>query len=157
MVDPRGSDYSKYRGVTLVTPNRLEAQLASGIEVTDVQTLTQAGAKLLELVDSKAVLIRGDEGMSLFTREEGAIHISATFKEMSDVTGVGDTVAGMLALVISTGVDLHLAAYLANYSAGIVARKLGTYAVTPSELLRFMEADEYFATIDKVSATKQNG
>ena len=135
IVDPKGSDYSKYRGASLITPNTLEAEKASGIEIKDEASLTAAIATLNEALPGTAILLtRGALGMSLFEPGRKRLDISAVAKTVFDVTGAGDTVVSVLALSLAAGADLSEAAHLANQAAGIVVQKLGTSSLTRQEL-----------------------
>jgi D-beta-D-heptose 7-phosphate kinase/D-beta-D-heptose 1-phosphate adenosyltransferase len=146
--DPKGSDYGKYKGVTLITPNCQEAQTASGIEILDAESLDRAGKMLLNKVECKAVLITmGEKGMSLYSHDAEPLHISATTSEVYDVTGAGDTVAGFLALGMAVGMNLKITAFLANYAAGLVVRKLGTSTVTLAEMIKSVEEDDQLGKI----------
>ena len=140
VVDPKGSDYSKYRGATVVTPNKLEAGQAVNREITTEEDLVYAGQVLLDRLGSEAVLItRGEEGMSLFEREGLVAHVPALARAVYDVTGAGDTVVATLALALAAGANLLEGAYLANYAAGVVVGKVGTATVTPGELRRAIQ------------------
>lgn len=137
IVDPKGTDYSKYRGATLVTPNVFEAERAAGLEVGGDGNLGQVAGQLRNILDESALLItRGAEGMSLFVNGDAPIHIPALARQVFDVTGAGDTVIGTLALALAAGAELETAVRLANIAAGIVVGKVGTAAVTPEELTR---------------------
>ncbi|MBI5560095.1 MAG: D-glycero-beta-D-manno-heptose-7-phosphate kinase [Deltaproteobacteria bacterium] len=134
IVDPKVEHFDYYRGVTLVTPNNVEAGLASGIEIEDEASLKEAGYALVKRLGCKALLItRGESGMSLF---EGTtdVHIPTVAKEVYDVSGAGDTVTGVMALSLAAGATLKEAAVLANLAAGIVVEKVGTATVSPEEL-----------------------
>lgn len=133
-VDPKVEHFDYYRGVTVVTPNNLEATIASGIEIEDDKSLHRAGEVLLNRLGCKALLItRGENGMSLF--ENGSdTHIPTVAQEVFDVSGAGDTVIGVLALALAAGADFREAAVLANFAAGVVVGKVGTATVSPEEL-----------------------
>ena len=136
VVDPKGSDYCKYRGATLLTPNRKEAQTASGISIVDEASLNRAGRKLRENLDLEAlVLTRSEEGMSLFYRAGQEIHLPTEAREVYDVSGAGDTVLAVLGVGLGGGLALHEAARLSNVAAGVVVGKVGTSTVTPEEIL----------------------
>lgn len=135
IVDPKGHHYSRYRGATVVTPNTAEANLALENEDESL-TLEQVAAQLQEEIGNGALLItRGPQGMSLFPPGAPSIHIAAQARTIYDVTGAGDTVVAVLALMLASGLDLLGAAQLANYAAGIVVGKVGTACVTIDELL----------------------
>ena len=135
-VDPKGVDYSKYRGATVITPNQHEAEVASGKAITSEETLTRAGQVLLNQLNTQYMLItRGDRGMSLFQRDGKVTHIQAIAREVHDVTGAGDTVVATLTLAMAAGAEIEEAARLANYAAGIVVGKVGTAVPTTEELV----------------------
>ena len=134
-VDPKVEHFDYYRGVTVVTPNTLEASRLSGIEIRDDETLGRAARILLERLGLKAVLItRGEHGMSLF-EDTTEVHIPTVAREVFDVSGAGDTVIGVFSLAIAAGADFKEAALLANFAAGVVVGKLGTATVSPQELM----------------------
>lgn len=136
VVDPKGTDYSKYRGATLVTPNVFEAERAANLEISQDGNLTQIVGRLRSTLDDSALLItRGAEGMSLFMSGGAPIHVPAIARQVFDVTGAGDTVIGTLALALAAGAPMETAVRLANIAAGIVVGKVGTAAVTPEELV----------------------
>jgi D-beta-D-heptose 7-phosphate kinase/D-beta-D-heptose 1-phosphate adenosyltransferase len=139
-VDPKGKDYRKYRGVTMITPNRREAAEACNFsESTDGMT-DKAGAKLLEDLGLDAVLItQGEEGMTLFRPTREPQHFPTAAREVYDVTGAGDTVIATLATAIGAGADMETATSLANIAAGLVVEQVGTSAVTHDELRRAIE------------------
>lgn len=137
MVDPKVNHFSLYKGVTLVTPNNLEASIATGIEIHNEGALIKAGSTLLEQLGCKAVLItRGEEGMSLFEDTGEITHIPTVASEVYDVTGAGDTVIATSTLAISAGATFKEAATIANHAAGIVVGKVGTATVKIEELKR---------------------
>ncbi|MFC1559862.1 D-glycero-beta-D-manno-heptose-7-phosphate kinase [Candidatus Margulisiibacteriota bacterium] len=134
--DPKGADYRKYRGVTVITPNNKEAQAASKIEINDGKSLLKAGKQLLQIVKSDYVLItRGNNGMSLFTRGSGkAFHIPAIPREVFDITGAGDTVISALTLSLASGIGIKDSVVLSNYAASVAITKVGTAPVYLDEL-----------------------
>ena len=112
-----------------------EAAEASGISIEDESSLAEAGKKLMDSLDCRALLItRGEEGMTLFT-DRSMRNIPTVAREVFDVTGAGDTVIATLALALACGASFAEAAVLANHAAGIVVGKLGTAPVTREELL----------------------
>jgi len=140
VVDPKGSDYGKYHGATLLTPNRKEAQLASQVEITDDASLLIAGNKLRAELDLDVlVLTRSEEGMSLFKRDGSQVHLPTEAREVFDVSGAGDTVLCLFGLGLACGLSLEDTAALANIAAGIVVAKVGTSTVIPSEMLEVVE------------------
>jgi rfaE bifunctional protein kinase chain/domain len=135
VVDPKGTDCTKYRSATVVKPNLNEAGLALNCELGDPESIRRGGGRLVELLDGSAVLItRGAQGMSLFVRGQEPLHIPAEAREVFDVTGAGDTVAATLAMALAAGAPLDLAARLASCAAGIVVGKVGTAAIQLPEV-----------------------
>ena len=135
IVDPKGLDFTKYSGVTLITPNKKEASLASNVEITDDATLLKAAEILLEKVEMEKLLITcGKDGMILFEKNAPPYRIHTEARQVFDVSGAGDTVLAVLGLALATGADFQQAASLANTAAGIVVGKIGTATVTPREL-----------------------
>ena len=133
LVDPKGEDYSRYRGATLVTPNRSEFRQVAGAW-KDERDLTERAQKLRRKLEAKALLItRGEEGMTLF-QDGTRFHIAAQAREVFDVSGAGDTVIATLGVVLASGMRMKEAVKLANRAGGIVVGKLGTAVVTPKEL-----------------------
>lgn len=136
LVDPKGTDFSKYRGATVLTPNRHEFEMIAGPTHHDQDLVTQ-GEKMREALELEALLItRGDEGMTLIERGKEALHLPARAKDVFDVTGAGDTVIATLACALASGSSLHEATQIANVAAGIVVGKLGTATVSPAEIQR---------------------
>jgi D-beta-D-heptose 7-phosphate kinase/D-beta-D-heptose 1-phosphate adenosyltransferase len=135
VVDPKGREYGRYRGATVVTPNTLETAEAAGFELDDEADLLRAAGRLQELLGGGALLVtRGSTGMSLFEAGREPVHIPAAAREVYDVTGAGDTVTSTLALALAAGQPLDAAARLANYAAGLVVGKVGTATITQNEL-----------------------
>lgn len=136
IVDPKGTNYTKYRGATVVTPNVREAERALNHEINGGADLAEVGRQLSAILEGSALLItRGPEGMSLFLNGAQAIHIPAVARNVFDVTGAGDTVVSTLALALAAGATLGQAGRLANRAAGVVVGKFGTATVTIEELL----------------------
>jgi D-beta-D-heptose 7-phosphate kinase/D-beta-D-heptose 1-phosphate adenosyltransferase len=143
VVDPKGSDYSKYRGATVVKPNAFEAERCVKQEITGEASLREVAARLLEVLGDSAVLItRGAEGMTLFQTGAAPVHVPTVARSVFDVTGAGDTVASTLALGLAAGGSLEQAMLLANLAAGVVVGKVGTATVTFAELLAAITAEE---------------
>lgn len=135
VVDPKGRDYRKYRGATVVTPSTKEARLALNHLLNPPDDLLEMGQQLLTLLEGSAILMtRGPEGMTLFDFGHQAVHIPAMARHVYDVTGAGDTVAATLSLALAAGATLERGARLANTAAGIVVSKVGTATVTLDEL-----------------------
>jgi rfaE bifunctional protein kinase chain/domain len=133
LVDPKGEDYSRYRGATLITPNRLEFRQVAG-PWKDERELAERAQQLRRSLDAKALLVtRGGDGMTLF-QEGTRFHVSTQAREVSDVSGAGDTVIATLGVALASGAGMKEAVRLANKAAGIVVGKFGTAVVSPSEL-----------------------
>lgn len=136
LVDPKGTDYSRYAGATLLTPNRKEAEAASGVTITDLATLAEAAGVIMNATGLQYLLItRSEEGMSLFAKGGDIVHIPTVAREVFDVSGAGDTVLAAVALGIASGFSMAESARLANVAAGIAVGKLGTSIVTPQEII----------------------
>ena len=133
LVDPKGDDYARYRGASLMSPNRSEMQDAVG-RWQDEQALTDRAQQLRGSLDLEALLVtRSEQGMTLYT-QEGRDHTDAQAHEVFDVSGAGDTVLATMAVMRAAGLDWHAAMRWANRAASIVVGKLGTSVVTPEEL-----------------------
>ena len=136
LVDPKGSDYSRYSGATILTPNRKEAEAASMFHIRDDESLTEAAKSIMHLASLENLLItRSEQGMSLFSSSGEHLHIPTLAREVFDVTGAGDTVLAVLGCAVAGGLSLPEAARLANVAAGIAVAKLGTSVVTPDEII----------------------
>ncbi|HIJ88170.1 MAG TPA: D-glycero-beta-D-manno-heptose-7-phosphate kinase [Desulfuromonadales bacterium] len=136
LVDPKGTDFRRYAGATLLTPNRKEAEAASGVPITDAASLAQAAGVIMDSTGLQHLLItRSEEGMSLFSRDGDIVHIPTVAREVFDVSGAGDTVLAALALGIASGFSMAESARLANVAAGIAVGKLGTSIVSPQEII----------------------
>ncbi len=143
IADPKGLDFSKYSGVSLITPNKKEAALASGIEVVDEKTLIEAGNKILQRVGIDKLLITcGKDGMVLFDRNKAPYKIRAETRQVYDVSGAGDTVLAVFGLSVASGISFEDGAALANTSAGIVVGKVGTATVSRQELSSALKHDD---------------
>jgi len=130
VVDPKKENFARYRFPTLITPNKSEAADAAGIEISDDNSLCAAGTKLLRQWRAQGVLItRGADGMSLFRPRCKPGHFPTEPRGVFEVTGAGDTVAAVCALVLACGGDFEAAAAIANVAAGFVGDEIGTVAV----------------------------
>lgn len=151
VVDPKGRDYRKYRGATVVTPNIQEARLALNHLLNPPEDLIELGQQLLALLEGSAVLItRGPEGMTLFQPNHQPVHIPAVARYVYDVTGAGDTVVATLALALAAGARLEQAARLANAAAGIKVSKVGTATVELRELMADIAGPTFASKKSKV-------
>ena len=133
LIDPKGTDYSRYQNANVITPNRAELQQVVG-EWTTEEDLTAKAQQLREQLHLDAVLLtRSEEGMTLFDAQ-GQLHVSAQAREVFDVTGAGDTVIATLATLVGAGLSLRQALPWANRAGGLVVGKFGTATVTYEEL-----------------------
>jgi D-glycero-beta-D-manno-heptose-7-phosphate kinase len=133
LIDPKGSDYERYSGATVITPNRAELQVVVGNWKDDNELRTKA-QKLREALRLDALLVTlGEDGMTLFDAQ-GDTHVNANAREVFDVTGAGDTVIATLATLVAAGMPLRQAMPLANKAGGIVVGKFGTATVSYEEL-----------------------
>ncbi len=139
-IDPKMKDLARYRPATVITPNTLEAEHASGIPITNNRELMRAGRKILQQTHAEYLLItRGEAGMALFEGGSRVTHIPTVAREVFDVTGAGDTVISTLTLGLASGLSILESAVLSNIAAGIVVGKLGTASTTPEELISRIE------------------
>lgn len=142
LADPKGKDFSIYRGASLITPNLSEFETIVG-GCADEHELVSKGAQLMHDLDLGALLVtRGEHGMTLLRPDHPALHLPARAREVFDVTGAGDTVISTLAAAIAAGEELPHAVALANLAAGIVVGKLGTAAISAPELRRAIQREE---------------
>jgi D-beta-D-heptose 7-phosphate kinase/D-beta-D-heptose 1-phosphate adenosyltransferase len=133
-VDPKVGHFHLYKGISLVTPNLMEASQGAGVEITDEKTLIRAGSRLLKKLGCKAVLLtRGEEGMSLF-QDGSVIHIPTLARKVFDVTGAGDTVIAAFALAHAARASMEEAAVISNHAAGIVVGEVGTATATQARI-----------------------
>ena len=140
LVDPKGEDYSRYRGATLVTPNRAELRAVTGGWASE-QALTAKAQNLRKRLGLDAVLVtRSEEGMTLYRRGR-RLHVPAQAREVYDVSGAGDTVIATVGVMLAAGHDLEQAVCIANLAAGIVVGKFGTAVVDPDELRSALQAE----------------
>lgn len=133
LVDPKGEDFSKYHGATLLTPNRSEFRQVVGRWRSEAEFVDKAQALREQLGLTGLLVTRSEEGMSLFLAD-ATHHIPTVAQEVFDVSGAGDTVIATLGAMIAAGADLPTATHVANQAAGIVVGKLGTAVVLPEEL-----------------------
>jgi rfaE bifunctional protein kinase chain/domain len=139
IVDPKGDDYSRYRGATLITPNRKEFELVAGRFRTN-EELEQKARAMAQALELDGVLVtRGEEGMSLIRRNGPALHVPARAREVFDVTGAGDTVVAAIACAVAVQGGIDQAVQLANVAARIVVGKLGAATASPAEILQELE------------------
>ncbi len=133
LVDPKGDDWARYRGATVITPNRGEFRQVVGRWKDDDEMAAKAQALRAELDLDALLVTRSEEGMTLYTAA-GRVNIPAVAREVFDVSGAGDTVIATLGVLLGAGADLESAVRIANEAAGVVVGKLGTAVATPDEL-----------------------
>ncbi|MBK8207736.1 MAG: D-glycero-beta-D-manno-heptose-7-phosphate kinase [Planctomycetes bacterium] len=137
IVDPKGRDYSRYKGSTAVTPNRAEAEAATGIDCSDMAGVEAAGRKLCsELKLKAAVITLSAQGVAVIPAKGAMAHFPAQARSVYDVTGAGDTFIATFTLCVAAGSDLNTAARVANYAAALKVARFGAVAITREELRR---------------------
>jgi D-beta-D-heptose 7-phosphate kinase/D-beta-D-heptose 1-phosphate adenosyltransferase len=142
LVDPKGTDFERYRGATLLTPNLHEFEGVVG-QCEHESELVEKGTKLMVELDLSALLVtRGEHGMTLLRPNMPEFHLPARAREVFDVTGAGDTVISVLASSLAAGSELPEAVALANLAAGIVVGKLGTATISGPELRRAIQTEQ---------------
>ncbi|HEX4040983.1 MAG TPA: D-glycero-beta-D-manno-heptose-7-phosphate kinase [Xanthobacteraceae bacterium] len=151
VVDPKGHDYSIYRGATVITPNRQELGAAVHRPVATEAEIGRAAAELARIVDSEAVLItRSEEGMTLHAEGHAPLHVPAYPVKVRDVSGAGDTVAAVMAVLLAMHAPFEQAMRAANAAAAVVVGKRGTAAVSLAELRHRILPAASLATEDKI-------
>lgn len=141
LVDPKGNDFTIYKGATLLTPNLSEFEAIVG-KCLDENQLIEKAQQLIEHLELGGLLItRGEQGMTLLRDNQQELHLPARAREVFDVTGAGDTVISTLAAAIASGMELTEAVALANLAASIVVAKLGTACISAPELRRAIQRD----------------
>jgi D-beta-D-heptose 7-phosphate kinase/D-beta-D-heptose 1-phosphate adenosyltransferase len=141
IVDPKGSDFEKYRGATLITPNLHEFETVVGHCSTEQELITKGLALMTELALEAILITRGESGMTLLRPNKAELHLPARAQEVFDVTGAGDTVISVLAASLAAGEDFAEATALANLAASLAVGKLGTAAISGPELRRAIHSD----------------
>lgn len=153
LVDPKGVDYSKYSGATLITPNKKEASIATKIEIIDDESLQKAGYFLKESLGLEyAIITLSEDGIAVFGRD--FIKMPTVAREVYDVTGAGDTVLAALGYALASGASIQEAASFANSAAAVVVGKLGSATVTLDEVDAY-EHSLRAATAESKIKTKQ--
>ena len=141
LVDPKGCDYSRYAGATVITPNLAEFEAVAGRCACEADLACKGAAMRKELALDALLVTRSEKGMTLLLRDMAPIHLPALAREVFDVTGAGDTVIATLGAALAAGKDILSACMLGNLAAGIVVGKLGTAAVTSRELEMALDAE----------------
>ena len=159
VVDPKGTDFGRYRGASVLTPNLAEFEAVVGACADDA-VLVQRGEALRDELSLDALLItRSERGMTLLERGQPPLHLPTQAREVFDVTGAGDTVVAVLAAGLAAGLGLPQATQLANLAAGVVVGKLGTATVSLEELRAAMQAHAPLLTgvIDEMALIRRIG
>ncbi|MER2519886.1 MAG: D-glycero-beta-D-manno-heptose-7-phosphate kinase [Bdellovibrionales bacterium] len=159
LVDPKGRDFSRYQGASLLTPNRRELSEATSSTIATPEDAEKAARKLISSLKLEGVLAKlGGDGVCLVMKDQPALHDRATAREVYDVSGAGDTVVATLALALAGGVPPHESASLANIAGAIVVGKIGTATVAREELEReLLRGDSWQGadkTIDRAQAAE---
>jgi D-beta-D-heptose 7-phosphate kinase/D-beta-D-heptose 1-phosphate adenosyltransferase len=155
IADPKRADLAAYRGADLLTPNELEARVATGIDAADDAGAERAGRIALSATDGQAVLVtRSERGLTLVCRDRPTLHVPTRARAVADVSGAGDTLVAALSIALSAGADLAEAAALANVAAGVSVSKQGTATVTAAEVLGVLHMRDLVATDSKIASTE---
>lgn len=142
-VDPKRRDFSKYRGASVITPNKREAAEACGMHMDEDDLVAHAGRELIGQMKLDALLItEGEHGMTLFDGSDGSIHLDPLAQNVFDVTGAGDTVIATFAAAAATGESFRESAKLANIAAGLVVGKIGTTAITTAMIEHYLAGND---------------
>ena len=150
LVDPKGKDFTKYQGAYLVTPNKLEAILATGVEIFDKKTIKTALARLKDILQNENQIITlGSEGIAMLRDEDFSV-FPALSKDVIDVTGAGDTVIASLAFQLALGKSLEESIVFSNKAASIVVQKKGSAVVTLGEIEKLSKKDSYMKVFDNI-------
>ena len=151
LIDPKGTDFERYRGATLLTPNMSEFEAVVG-HCQSEDEIVEKGLKMIADFDLSALLVtRSEKGMTLIRPNQTPFHLPTQAKEVYDVTGAGDTVISVLATAIADGRPYEEACYLANAAAGVVVGKLGTSTITPTELENAIHHREETGVMDETT------
>jgi len=134
LVDPKGTDFGKYRGASVITPNQSEFESVVGACDTNEELVSKARAMIDDLDLDALLITRGEKGMLLIKADEEPVFLSTQAREVFDVTGAGDTVIATFAGALASGEEYESSAALANIAAGLVVRKIGVATVTPREI-----------------------
>lgn len=144
IVDPKGNDFTKYKGANVITPNKREAAEASELDTMSLDAVCSSGHSIMGSLRLEALLItEGENGMTLFQRGEQPFHLDSLAQDVFDVTGAGDTVIATFAAAVAAGNNFIDSAKLANAAAGIVVGKVGTTRITHSTLADFLAKSEH--------------
>ena len=142
VIDPKGRDYSGYRGASMITPNRKEFEIVAGAFRTNAELEQKARAMAEELALDAVLVTRSEEGMSYIGRDGRTLHMPARARDVYDVTGAGDTVIATIGCAVAAGADIEDVLHLANVAAGVVVGKLGAETASPQEILHELAVEE---------------
>ncbi len=143
LIDPKGSDYSKYKNATLITPNKAEASMATGIKIEDEESLKKAGEFLKNDLNLKyAIITLSEDGMAIF-QDAPMKKIDTVAREVYDVTGAGDTVLATLGFALGCKLEIEEAAMFATLAAGVVVGKLGSATTTLEEISKYKNSKRF--------------
>ena len=152
VIDPKGPDFERYSGATVITPNRSELELATGLPISDDADIVRAARQLMNTCRIDCVLVtRGQSGMTLIEGEGDPVRLTAEGREVFDVSGAGDTVVAMLGAALGAGVPLVDSAQLANTAAGIVVGKVGTAVASAAEIYGALHTQDLLSGETKVA------
>ena len=152
VVDPKGRDFTRYRGASVLTPNRTELSQAVGRALADEAELVDAARAVVDACALEAILVtRGAEGMTLVPAKGEPLHLPAEAREVFDVSGAGDTVVAVLAAAVAAGLGMAAGARLANAAAGIVVGKIGTATASAAEIYGVLHAQDLRTGESKVA------
>lgn len=156
LIDPKGRDFSKYNGATILTPNRKELSDVTGHAIKSIQDAEDAGRQLITQHNLKGILAKlGSDGVCLVMKDEPARHFHATAREVYDVSGAGDTVVATMALCLAGGLSPEDSAALANISGSIVVGKVGTATVSMQDIAKEIQHDQSRISEEKVMTLDQ--
>ena len=156
IADPKRSDFTAYRGTSVLTPNELEVRQATGIDAGDDSGAEHAGRRAMDQAGCEAVLVtRSAKGLTLLERDAPPLHLPTRAREVADVSGAGDTLVATLAVALGAGATLPQASMLANVTAGISVGKPGTATVSREELLGVLHLADLVATERKVATREE--
>jgi rfaE bifunctional protein kinase chain/domain len=135
LVDPKGKNFDKYRGASILTPNVREVSEVSHCSVQSFESIRRSADELIQRLSLDALIVtRGEEGITLFSADSDPFHVNAKERQVYDVTGAGDTVIATIAVGLAAGVSLHNVIKLANAAAGMVVSEVGTTSIAKEKL-----------------------
>jgi D-beta-D-heptose 7-phosphate kinase/D-beta-D-heptose 1-phosphate adenosyltransferase len=155
VVDPKGADFSRYCGATLITPNLAEFEAVAGHATSDEDLICRAEALRARFNLHALLITRSEQGMTLVAQDAAPLHLHAQAREVFDVTGAGDTVAALIGVGLAAGLGLEEAVRLSNVAASIVVGKLGTASVTPQELQAALQPQDVIGPVHWVGTEEE--